>query len=69
MPSYGASSAAEMTSGARYAGVPTVDPGAEWWFASLEKPKSQSLASGRGPAPSRSVFSSLMSREQTPCGR
>ena len=53
------------TSGAMYAGVPTVDLGCESNSADLEYPKSQILSRGAG-RPSSSVFSSLRSRWQTP---
>lgn len=54
------------TSGAMYAGVPTVDLGCESKTADLEYPKSQIFKRGAG-RPSRRVFSSFRSLWHTPC--
>lgn len=59
-PSYVSPLSVDMTSGAKYAGVPTRLPGADCSFSCFEYPKSHSLMSGLGDR-SMSVFSSFMS--------
>jgi len=53
LPSYVLPRVAEITSGARYAGVPTFDPGADWNFSSCRARRARVSGQGARRRPAR----------------